>query len=373
MINPSEFHATLSHTTRDMAANHTKPNLSQSQAAEIVKKHYKLTPLQLRCLPSYDDQNFFIATVEGGEYLLKILNSVYTKDPILIELQTYATNFLHENGLPTQTTLKTTMGQNMILEDIDCGSGLQKHLVRLLTYLPGIPISDVSFSSQLLYEVGQTAARMDNTLKEMEHPQLCVLQREGFIWSLSNIPLLEKYMKVLDGDPLLEVVKSVIQHYKTAVAPKYSSFRACLIHGDFNDLNVLVQANESNDYKISGIIDFGDMNFGCYVYELAITITYMMLEHPNPIDVGGPILAGWESVFPLNASERDCLFWLVLSRLCQSLVIARFSVTLQPENEEYLMLSSKKGIPILRKLFEIGKEQVEKVWFQGAAQFNDRK
>ncbi|XP_061681076.1 hydroxylysine kinase isoform X2 [Syngnathoides biaculeatus] len=356
-----------------MSTNHAKPNFSQSQAAEIVKKHYNLTPSQLHRLPSYDDQNFCIATVEGGKYLLKIMNSVNTKDPTLIELQTYAMNFLHENGLPTQMTIKTTMGQDMILEDIDCGSGLQKHLVRLLTYLPGVPIHEVPSSSQLLYEVGQTAARMDNTLKEMKHPQLCVLQRDGFIWSLSNIPILEKYIKVLDGDPLLEVVRSVLQQYKTAVAPKYSSFRTCVIHGDFNDLNVLVQANETNGYKISGIIDFGDMNFGYYIYELAITITYMMLEHPNPIDVAGPILAGWESVFPLNAAERECLFWLVLSRLCQSLVMARFSVTFQPENEEYLMLSSKKGITVLRKLFEIGKEQVEKVWFQSAAQFSDKK
>ncbi|XP_051930593.1 hydroxylysine kinase [Hippocampus zosterae] len=355
-----------------MSANHDKPNISHSQAVDIVKKYYNLTTSQLHCLPSYDDQNFCIATVEGGKYVLKIMNSVHTKNPTVIELQTYAMNFLHENGLPTQTTRKTTMGQDMFLEGIDCGYGLQKYLVRLLTYLPGVPISEVPLSPQLLYEVGRTAARMDNALNEMEHPQLSVLQREGFIWSLSNIPLLENYMKVLEGQPLLGVVMSVFHQYKTAVAPKSTSFRTCLIHGDFNDLNLLVQDDESNGYKISGIIDFGDLNFGCYVYELAITITYMMLEHPNPIEVGGHILAGWESVFPLNAAERDCLFWLVLSRLCQSIVMAHHSVTLQPENEEYLMITSKKGIPILHMLFEMGKEQVEKVWFQSAARFKDR-
>ncbi|XP_057698295.1 hydroxylysine kinase isoform X2 [Corythoichthys intestinalis] len=309
-----------------MAANNTKPKLSKSQAAEIVQKHYKLTPTNLRFLPSYDDQNIYIATVEGGEYLLKIMNTVHTRDPTLIELQSYAMNFLHQSGLPTQTTLKTTTGQLMIQEDIDCGYGLQKYLVRLLTYLPGIPIAEVPLSPELLYQVGRIAATMDNILQKMEHPQLNVLQRDGFIWSLSNICLLEKWLNVLDGDPLLEIVKSVLHQFKTAVAPKYSSFRECLIHGDFNDLNVLVQENEKNGYKISGIIDFGDLNFGCYVNELAVTIAYMMLEHPNP---------------------------------------------LEPENEEYLMCSSKKGIPLLRKLFEIGKEQVEKVWVKSAAEFRD--
>lgn len=61
----------------------------------------------------------------------------------------------------------------------------------------------------------------------MEHPHLSVLQREKFIWSLSNVTLLEAYISVLDGDPLQEVVKSVIHQYKTCVIPKRSSFRRC--------------------------------------------------------------------------------------------------------------------------------------------------
>ena len=144
-------------------------------------------------------------------------------------------------------------------------------------------------------------------------------------------------------------------------------------HGDFNDLNVLVQSDESGGYRISGILDFGDMNSGYYIHELAITIMYMMIEHPNPIEVGGPVLAGWESVLPLNEAEKECLYLLVLSRFCQSLVLARHTVALHPENADYLMISSKKGIPILHYLWELGREQVEKVWFQSAAQLNEKK
>ncbi|XP_044216465.1 hydroxylysine kinase [Thunnus albacares] len=356
-----------------MSIKHSKPNFSQSQVSEMVKKLFKLTPSKIRSLPSYDDQNFHVVPVEGGEYVLKIMNSEDSKNPTLIEMQTYAMSFLHQNGLPAQTALPTTTGQLMSLEEIDCGYGCQKYLVRLLTYLPGTTISKVPLSPQLLYETGKTAARMDKILQEMEHPHLSVLQREGFKWSLSNVPLLETYLYVLDGDPLQEVVKSVIHQYKTSVVPKYSSFRKCINHGDFNDLNVLVQPDENDGYKISGILDFGDMNSGYYIHELAITLMYMMNEHPHPIEVGGPILAGWESVLPLNETEKDCLYVLVLSRFCQSLVFARYSVTLQPENAEYLMISSKKGIHIVRQLWELGKEHMEKVWFQSAAQFSDRK
>ncbi|KAF7647475.1 hypothetical protein LDENG_00171870 [Lucifuga dentata] len=207
-------------------------------------------------------------------------------------------------------------------------------------------------------------------LDQMEHPQLSVLQRE-FRWRLSSIPLLDDYIYFMDGQPVQEVIKSVIQEYKTSVVPEISNFRKCINHGDFNNLNILVQPDESNGYRISGILDFGDMNSGYYIYELAITIMYMMVDHPKPIEVGGPILAGWESVIPLNEAERNALYVLVLSRFCQSLVFAQYSMTLDPENEEYLMNTSKTGIVILGHLWELGKEQVERMWFQNAAQFHE--
>ncbi|XP_042339767.1 hydroxylysine kinase-like [Plectropomus leopardus] len=355
-----------------MSMKHAQPNFSQPQVIEMVKRLFNLTASEIRSLPSYDDQNFYVAPIEGGEYVLKIMNSEDSENVALIEMQTYAMSVLHENGLPAQTALPTTSGQLMSLEEIDCGYGCQKYLVRLLTYLPGTTISKVPLTPQLLFEIGKTAARMDKVLHQWEHPHLGVLQRENFRWSLSSIPHLDAYIHLFDGDPLQEVVKSVIHQYKTSVVPKCSSFRECINHGDFNDLNVLVQP-EGDGHKISGILDFGDMNSGYYIYELAITIMYMMIEHPKPIEVGGPVLAGWESVLPLNKAEKDCLYVLVLSRFCQSLVLARHSVTLHPENEEYLMTTSRKGVHILQQIWELGQEQVEKVWFQSAAKFGDKK
>jgi len=67
----------------------------------------------------------------------------------------------------------------------------------------------------------------------MKHPNLEVLQREKFIWSLSNVPCLEAYISILDGDPLEEVVKSVIHEYKTFVIDKRSNFRRCEYDSNF--------------------------------------------------------------------------------------------------------------------------------------------
>ncbi|KAI2650148.1 Hydroxylysine kinase [Labeo rohita] len=457
-----------------MSTKDSKPNLSHSQAIEIVKRLYGLTVSVIRPLPSYDDQNLYVATSEGAEYVLKVMNSADSQNITVIELQTHTMNFLHQRGLPAQTALPNLTGQLMSLEEFDCGFGTQKYLVRLLTYLPGTTVAKITCSPQILYDVGKMAATLDTVLLQMDHPNIGVLQRKDFIWNLSSVPLLSQYIHVMDGDPVQKVVKAVMEQYQTQVVPKLPLFRKwapfALItasircgmevislwqllrwcgspgffdsglhslwgsglvsllasqahhedfgslgnspfllllspgktpltssvvqewlnkrntttvakfldtsvcggvnHGDFNDHNLLVKPDGPSKYEISGILDFGDMSCGYFIFELAISIMYMMIENPNPVDVGGPVIAGWESVFPLNEAERDSLYLLVLCRFCQSLVLARHAVIQQPENEEYLMITARTGVRHLCRLWELGKEEVERIWFKSAAQFS---
>lgn len=51
-------------------------------------------------------------------------------------------------------------------------------------------------------------------------------------------------------------------------------------------------AFSSTDYRITGIIDFGDIQESYYVFELAIAMTYMMLLSGDPA-AGGLVLAGY--------------------------------------------------------------------------------
>ncbi|XP_051977934.1 hydroxylysine kinase-like [Xyrauchen texanus] len=358
-----------------MSMKESKPNLRHSQVTEIVKRLFGLTASIMRPLPSYDDQNFYVTSSDGGEFVLKIMNSADSQNFTVLEVQTHAMNFLHQRGLPAQTALPTLTGQLMSLEEIDCGIGkltkiCGKLTYRLLTYLPGTTIAKITSSPQILYEVGKIAATLDKVLLQMEHPNISTLQRENFKWNLDSIPLLNQYLHVMDGDPVQKIVKGVMEQYQAQVVPKLTLFRKCVNHGDINDHNLLLEPNGPSAYKISGILDFGDMSNGYFIFELAIAIMYMMIENPNPIDVGGPVVAGWESVFPLNYAERDALYLLVLGRFCQSLVLARHAVIQQPENKEYLMMTAKTGVHHLCRLWELGKEEVERIWFLSAAQFS---
>jgi Ser/Thr protein kinase RdoA (MazF antagonist) len=51
-------------------------------------------------------------------------------------------------------------------------------------------------------------------------------------------------------------VESIIDMFQSQIIDSgvASSFRIGINHGDFNDANILI----GNDYKVSGVIDFGD-------------------------------------------------------------------------------------------------------------------
>nr|XP_045016603.1 hydroxylysine kinase [Jaculus jaculus]XP_045016604.1 hydroxylysine kinase [Jaculus jaculus]XP_045016605.1 hydroxylysine kinase [Jaculus jaculus] len=352
-----------------------KPTFTEAQASAVVESLFGFKVSMIRALPSYDDQNFHVhilrtedTTDSPNEYVLKISNTESSKDPDLIEMQNDIMMFLKEAGFPTAFVCRTK-GDNMTsLMSIDSGSETKSHLVRLLTYLPGRPIAEIPVSTRLLYEIGRMAAMLDKTLEKFCHPKLSCLHRENFIWNLKNIPLLEKYVDALGQNRNREIVEQVIQLFKEEIMTKLSHFRECINHGDLNDHNILVEPSKSAfgdaDYQVSGILDFGDMSYGYYVFEAAITIMYMMIESKNPIQVGGHVLAGFESIIPLTAVERDSLFLLVCSRFSQSLVMAAYSCQLHPENKEYLMITGKTGWKHLQQMFDMGQKAVEEIWFE---------
>uniref|UniRef100_UPI00398E5EE7 hydroxylysine kinase-like n=1 Tax=Pristiophorus japonicus TaxID=55135 RepID=UPI00398E5EE7 len=365
-----------------------KPSLNEAQAGELVGRLYGLKVSSVQPMPSYDDQNFHIQVSEtqgsgdrSKSYVLKVLNTAESKDADLVEGQTRIMMFLSKKGFPSPTPIPTIDGRIMSLETIDCGEEYKVHMVRLLTYLPGTPLAKVSAGPQTLYKAGRALAQMVQALEEFQHPTLRSLQREDFLWHLSNTHMLDEYLYAVKESSNRRVVEQIIQQFREKILPNLSKFRKSINHGDFSHTNILVQpvhssADPSNptrpqqEFDISGILDFSDMSYGYYVYDVAISIMYLMLESKDPINVGGHVLAGFESVSPLSPEERDAVFLLVLCRFSQSLVMARYNILLYPENEEYLLTTGRTGWKRLHQLWGLGKEAVEKVWFDTAKPFS---
>ncbi|NXX88967.1 HYKK kinase, partial [Centropus bengalensis] len=361
----------------------TKPAFGETEAAELVARVFGLKVAWIRPLPSYDDQNFHVRVSRNedlaevaDEYVLKITNSEDSQEPDLIEVQTQAMMFLSAEGFPSATPYLTKDGNIMSLESGGSRPGNTKYMVRLLSYLPGTPVARIATNAQIFYEIGKLAASLDKALAEkFHHPSVKSLHRSQFIWNLANVPLLDQYIYALGQNEYRAIVEQVIEQFKGKVIPKLSSFRACINHGDLNDHNILVDSSsdtlENPQYRVSGILDFSDMSYGYYVFEVAIAIMYMMVESSDPLHVGGHVLAGFESVVPLTEEERGALFLLVSGRFAQSLVIAAHTALRYPENTEYLMTTAKTGWKRLVAMVEVGQAAVEEMWFEAARAYAD--
>ncbi|XP_072138356.1 hydroxylysine kinase-like [Mobula birostris] len=369
-----------------------KPSLTEAQVVEIIGRLYCLKVSEVQPLPSYVDQNFHILVSETQasehprrSYVFKAMNTATSRNVDLVEAQTRAMMLLNQKGFPSPTPISTTDGRIMSLETIMQGNVCKQHVVRLLNYLPGIPLAKFSLDHQMYYKLGRFVAQMDKVLHEdFSHPTMKSLHQDQFIWSLSNTHLLERYLHEMEEGETQQIIQQVIQQFKEKIRPNLDEFQKGFIHGDCNDYNILLEpVNQLADQmvekmekispepelQISGILDFGDMNYGCFVYELVITITYLMIERESPLAIGGHVIAGFESVIPLMEEEKGALFLLVLCRLSQMLVMARHSVLLHPEDEDYLTIHSKNGWKCLHLLWRAGKEAVEKIWFDIAKSY----
>ena len=69
-----------------------------------------------------------------------------------------------------------------------------------------------------------------------------------------------------------------------------------VIHNDLNDRNLLVRRlrNEAT-IEFVGIIDFSDMVYTAYLFELAITTCYLCMNNPDEsVKLAASLLAGYD-------------------------------------------------------------------------------
>ncbi|KAM9831444.1 hydroxylysine kinase-like [Neosynchiropus ocellatus] len=363
-----KFIASLNFTTEK--ALDPRPKLSLEQANRLVQRLYGIVPCQMSSLPSYVDQNFLVVSREGSKFVLKIVNAEESKNYAHLEIQNLITLFVGERGIPVQKVLPTTAGTLMSMEEMDCGHGALTYCVRLMTFLPGKSVYDSQVTLQDLYQVGKFIASLNEILQQLDLPNSDALDFTNNPWNMLNIAKVQDFLTVVDEGHLQEVILGVVKAFQLNVLPQTGSFRKGIIHNDLNDRNILVTPALDGHHNISGVLDFSLLGKSCIVFEVAISIMYHMFSYPTPLDVGGAILAGWQSVMVLNEEEKDSLYLLVLGRLCQSLVYGLDNARKYPDNAVYLQRTSQIGVRILKLLWELGKEEVLKKWFSDHAKFS---
>lgn len=266
-----------------------------------------------RRLPSERDQNFLLIDDAGRQFVLKIANRLESRS--FLEAQNCVLDYLSDRVSFCQR----------VIGDI---SEFEGHLVRVVTYLPGVPLAEIKpHTPGLLRDLGQKLGQLSRALASFDHPAV----HRDFHWDLANgNRIVTMYAPLIENADLRSLV------LKCRFEPE-TELRRSVIHGDANDYNVLV---DPDTMTVTGLIDFGDMVYSYTVGDLAIAIAYAVLDTDQPRDAAREIVSGYKNEYGLLDDEHKALWPLVRLRLAMSVCLAAYQRRQQPENE-YLGISQK--------------------------------
>ena len=307
---------------------------TESDAATLALRHWGVHAARVTRVDTERDDTFRVevagATGDADHpgYALKIAHP--GDDPSVIDLQVSAVDWAdsHDPTLPVPRLLPTLDGTFQPVIPI-AGGG---RIARLMPWMPGQSLRaalwDAAPSTELLHAVGSTQARLTASLADFRHPA----ESRMLAWDVARLPELAELLEaVVDPAP----VAAALDRHVREVAPRLAALPQQFIHNDGNLDNLLVDERAT---RVVAVLDFGDVVRTARVLDLAVTTSYLLPADDQyaASDTIDGMVAGWESVLPLEPGERELLPRLVVARLVQRILLGSWLARQLPANADYL-------------------------------------
>jgi hydroxylysine kinase len=304
------------------------PSFSDADAAAIAADHFGIQA-DTRLLVSERDQNFALRTGDGRRFTLKISNHAELFEVIDFQNQALLHVARTDASIPVPRVIPSLDGQ---LHGQVTRAG-KTHFVRVLSWLEGSVCHDTTASPELAHRMGQLLARLGIAFRGFDHPG----SRLPLLWDMKRAASLTELIVHIGEPGLRQMIGQALEKFVSRVKPVLDTLRTQVIHNDMNPGNVLMDKTQAD--QISGIIDFGDLTRSPLVIDLAVAAAYQLGKGDDPLAGVLPMIAGYHSIEPLQATEMELLTDLIRTRLITSLLIGSYRSRLFPENREYLMIS----------------------------------
>lgn len=341
------------------------PQFSAAEAVAIMRAHFGLE-VAAEALVSERDQNFELTTSDGRKFVLKIANAV--EDPVVTDFQIRA--LLHiasrcDESIAAPTILETKDGRSDFVIDKDGAS----HVARVVSYLPGVPMYELTLSAPLCRDLGRYLARLDLALGDFSHPgaDQCLL------WDMKRATEILALLPHVKDEDVRKLLRQTLGEFEACALPELDSLRWQVIHNDANPGNIL--ATSGGD-RIAGIIDFGDMLRSPLIIEVAVAAAYLRVLEGDPLALICEMLASYHSVISLTRAEIDILHELIKTRLATTVAILAWRESLRGKDDPYLQdaaASEQAALTFLGRLSEIPRTNAQQIYSQVCASVTSRR
>jgi 4-aminobutyrate aminotransferase-like enzyme/Ser/Thr protein kinase RdoA (MazF antagonist) len=288
------------------------------------------------------------------QFVLKIANG--TEDELRLQHQNGVLQRLHLAAADYSFPLPVASRAGRLIETWS-GQGASSHMIRLLNHVAGLPWQRASRQNreQLWRGLGRMLATLDGALAGFDQP----VRDPTFEWDLRQAAaVIRSGLQAVAAGFKRSLVEGFLQNYEAAVLPLLDSCRWGVIHNDANDHNIIL-SGEGSELRVAGLVDFGDLVYGPYVYEVAVAAAYAMMGEPDPLGAAAAIVGRYSELNPLEEREVGVLFDLIAIRLCTTVTVAARRRT-RGEDDDYLLVSELPAWALLTKMAGMDRDIVER-------------
>lgn len=303
------------------------PQLTAASAEKLALDFFGKT-LEAHELSGERDRNFRLDGGDGIQFLLKISNPA--EDPDIVRLQNGVLNHLKikSPALPVPHPVAALDGAYETPIRLDDG---RSSILRMLTYLPGLPLVQSPRTTEQRQALGRCLAQLDQALEGFTHPS----SRHDLLWNVAAAHRLRGMIETIGDHDRRKLVENFMDNYETNTLPRLATLRAQVIHNDFNLGNVLVNPDLTDE--VAAVIDFGDVVHGPLVGEIATAAAYQLADGDDPLLSAAEMIGGYNDVIPLQPQELAVMLDLVMARLVITVLITEWRSIRYPENRSYIM------------------------------------
>jgi hypothetical protein len=303
------------------------PQIDETTASMLVRGNYGIEATA-KAIACERDATFLMEAADGRRFTLKLSNPA--EAPLDTNFQTEAMLWLQraDPSLMVPKLVAATDGKVEITVQMADG---RNSIMRMLSWLDGVPVAKVRVSSALRRDMGRTLARLGLALRDFDHPRAA----QDIQWDIKNASRLRPLIASLPDDRIRGQMFRELDHFDAVVQPALADLRRQVVHNDLNLHNVLTTPQNAD--LVSGVLDFGDMVRTPLVIDLAVAAAYMTHHDEGALPSVMEMVAAYHTVLPLQRDEISLLRDLIVARLVTTVAITEWRAARYPQNAPYIL------------------------------------
>ncbi len=329
--------------------------ISKVEAEHIVASRYGISGRAFP-LTSERDQNFKIVATDGVEYIFKLSNAA--EDFSVAQFQVEALLHISQVNahLPVPRVIAALDGQTCLSIPFNTLDGDLKRTARLLSFLPGIPLHMMAQRTATQRRaLGTLLAQLGLALRDFSH----AAAGHKLAWDIKNVGKLRNLLSRTPASFHRDLAHHFFENFEKNAAAHLPSLRAQVVHNDLNPYNVVVDASDQD--RVAGIFDFGDMVYTSLINDVAIGACYHVSTGEHALETAAEFVGAYHAVAPLEPVEVDLLFDLMAARFLATVAITGWRAERYPQNSTYILRNNPSAWAGLENLYSLSREKAQSI------------